>query len=130
MKKILTTFLLLLFGFFYSVYEYVKLPGELDHNTIVFTQSSPDDDYIAYIFTRDMGATTQKSYQLTVLPKNRAFRDVRGNTFVSYCEFDVEWLDDSVLLVSETKDDCNERAVFKKKEKIYGVTVYYDMTDE
>lgn len=39
------------------------------NNRIIKSVESPDSKYVAYIFIRDMGATTKASFQLSILQK-------------------------------------------------------------
>lgn len=69
-------------------------------NEVVSANDSPNEAYTAYVFTRDCGATTSVSYQLSILKKGKMLKNKGGNTFVSEEEFDVEWTDDTALTVA------------------------------
>ena len=64
------------------------------------THDSPNGRYTAYTFTRDCGATTSVSYQLSILKKDKELKNKGGNTFVSKQEFDVEWADEYAVRCS------------------------------
>ncbi|MHC1723738.1 MAG: DUF5412 family protein [Aminipila sp.] len=91
------------------------------NNEIIEKIQSPDGEYIAYVFIRDMGATTQKSYQLSILKKGDALGNKKGNIFISYSNFEVEWNNEKELLVKDT--NCEE--IFKEKTKYKEIDIKY-----
>lgn len=90
-------------------------------NEVLSTNNSPDGTYSAYVFTRDCGATTSDSYQLSILKKDKNLKNNVGNTFVSEEIFDLEWLDDGQLLVVYPTSAKN----YKMKNKIGRVDIVY-----
>ena len=88
------------------------------NNEIVKTIQSPNGNYVAYLFKRNMGATTKESYQLSILRKGKEFGDNSGNIFIAYGEFDIEWVNDKALMI---KNKTIEK-VFKDE------SVYDDIT--
>jgi hypothetical protein len=69
-------------------------------NELISTNVSPDGNYEAHIFIRDCGATTDYSYQLSILKVGKEVKNRSGNTFASDGEFTVEWIDDQLIKVS------------------------------
>lgn len=100
----------------------IVLTGCNSNNKIIKTIPSPNGDYIAYVFVRDLGATTKESYQLTILKKNNKLGNGSGNTFVSYSNFAVSWDSDNGMTIKYPK----KAEVFKKEESIKGIKIKYD----
>jgi hypothetical protein len=103
LKVILTLFGTIIVGLIGTIsllflFTYTLFSGACT-NEILSTNDSSNGRYTAYIFTRDCGATTSVSYQLSILKKDKKFKNKSGNTFVSKQEFDVEWEDDTQLSV-------------------------------
>ncbi len=88
---------------------------------------SPDGKYVAYVFEANGGATTQFTYRLSVLKNSKKFKagDV-GNTFITYNEFDVEWIDNDTLKVN----NISSIYIFKQETKIDDVNVSYNYIKE
>ena len=91
------------------------------NNEMITSIPSPNGKYIAYIFIRDMGATTKESYQLSILKKGNKLGNSSGNIFVSYGTFEVEWKNDKELLV---KNNSSEEE-FKKMVKCREIKIKY-----
>ncbi|WP_342504999.1 DUF5412 family protein [Sporosarcina sp. FSL K6-2383] len=89
-------------------------------NEVLSANDSPNGTYTAYVFTRDCGATTSVSYQLSILKKDQILKNKNGNTFVSEKEFDVEWTDDRQLTVYPTS-----AKTIKMKNKRGKVSIVY-----
>ena len=89
-------------------------------NEVLSTTDSPNGKYTAHSFTRDCGATTVESYQLSILKKGKKLKNKGGNTFVAKEEFDVEWTDDRQLTVYPTS-----AKTFKMKNKRGKVEIVY-----
>ena len=100
------------------------LMGEPD---IIQEVVSPDGKYVAYVFEANGGATTRFTYRLSVLKEGKKLKagDV-GNTFITYTEFDVEWIDDNTLKVN----NIQSINIFEQKIKIDGVNVTYNYIKE
>ena len=90
-------------------------------NEILSTEDSPNGRYTAYTFTRDCGATTSESYQLSILKKDKELKNKGGNTFVSKQEFDVEWADETQLYVAYP-ESAN---TYKMDNKVGKVDIVY-----
>ena len=91
------------------------------NNEIIKTIDSPDGKYVAYIFTRDLGATTKVSYQLSILEAGESLGDSGGNIFISYGSFDVEWSKQNLLYVKlKEKGD-----IFKNEKKYKDIVIEY-----
>jgi uncharacterized protein YxeA len=100
------------------------LMGEPD---IIQEVVSPDGKYVAYVFEANGGATTRFTYRLSVLKEGKKLKagDV-GNAFITYDEFDVEWIDDNTLKVN----NIQSINIFKQKMKIDRVNVTYNYIKE
>jgi hypothetical protein len=90
-------------------------------NEILSTDDSPNGRYTAYTFTRDCGATTSVSYQLSILKKDKELNNKGGNTFVSKQEFDVEWADNMQLDVAYPESAMT----YKMDNKVGKVDIVY-----
>ena len=96
------------------------LMGEPD---VIQEVVSPNGKYVAYVFEANSGATSDFTYRLSVLKEGGKLKagDV-GNTFITYDEFDVRWVDDNTLKVN----NIPSMNIFKQKQKIGGVKVIYN----
>jgi len=76
------------------------VPG-LCANTITQRASSPGGSYDAVVFTRDCGATTDYSTQVSLIRRGDHLRDQGGNVFISphATGAQVEWVSPDTLLV-------------------------------
>lgn len=106
--------------FFLAIYLLMVTFGPCENN-IKSSISSLDGKYVAHTFTRDCGATTAESYQLTILKSGKALKNKGGNTFVSKERFDVEWTGDKVLTVTYPVS----ASTFEMDEKVGSVTITY-----
>ena len=100
------------------------LMGEPD---VIQEVVSPDGKYVAYVFEANGGATTRFTYRLSVLKNGKKLRtgDI-GNTFITYDEFDVEWVDNDTLKVNNIASTY----IFKQETKIDDVSVSYNYIKE
>ena len=89
---------------------------------------SPDGKYVAYVFDANGGATTKFTYRLSVLKNGEKLKagDI-GNAFITYYEFDVEWIDNNTLKVNNIGTSI--KAVFKQETKIDGVNIQYNFME-
>ncbi|MFC4411806.1 DUF5412 family protein [Chungangia koreensis] len=90
-------------------------------NEVVHSTLSPDEERIAYVFKRDCGATTDYSYQLTILNADEELQNKSGNAFISDKPFTAEWTDDQQLEVQYSKLAKST----KMKRKVAGVNIQY-----
>ncbi len=100
------------------------LMGEPD---IIQESVSPDGKYVAYVFEANGGATSKFTYRLSILKNGKKLKagDV-GNTFITYDEFDVEWVEDDTLKVN----NISSIYIFKQETKIDDVSVSYNYIKE
>ena len=100
------------------------LMGEPD---VIQEVVSPDGKYVAYVFEANGGATTRFTYRLSVLKNGKKLKagDI-GNTFITYDEFDVEWVDNDTLKVNNIASIY----IFKQETKIDDVSVSYNYIKE
>ena len=129
-KRILSVSMLLLalafiiFGVLYVLTGF-QFGGNGSSNSIIKTVSSPNGKYIAYVFIRDMGASTKESYQLSILKEGRELGNTAGNAYISYSEFMVEWVGEKELFV-----DNSAAEIFKQKNEVNGIKITYDYKKE
>lgn len=93
-------------------------------NIMISTSESPSGKYIAYIFNRNLGATTKDNYQLTILEKNDKFRNGTGNVFISYDRFGIQWVNDNELIVDVNTSSYSN--IFKQEHRIFDIDVKYE----
>lgn len=93
------------------------------NNKIIQSVKSPDEKYTAYIFIRDMGATTKASYQLSVFSKGTVLENESGNVFVSYEPFNIQWKDSKHLVVTYSK----ESEIFKQETSYDHLIIMYNI---
>ena len=121
MKPILITIIIILGVFIAGKYVLDSLFGDLCGNEIVQKVSSPSDEKMAYIFTRDCGATTSSSLQLSILDKGDDFQNESGNTFRSDKDYSIEWVDEKHLKVIYDKTS----ETYEKDTKVNGIKIEY-----
>ena len=128
-KRILSVSMLLLALAFIIVGVLYVLTGfQFDgngNNSIIKTVPSPNGKYTAYVFIRDMGASTKESYQLSILKEGRELGNTAGNAYISYSEFMVEWVGEKELFV-----DNSAAEIFKQKNEVNGIKITYDYKKE
>ena len=88
---------------------------------------SPDGKYVAYVFEANGGATSRFTYRLSILKNGKKLKagDV-GNTFITYDEFDVDWVDNDILRV----DNIASTYIFRQETKIDDISVSYNYIKE
>lgn len=90
-------------------------------NELINKIESPDGKYVALYFIRDLGATTKRSYQLSILSKGEELGDTSGNVFVTYGEFDIEWEKNDNLIVNVKSDE----EIFKQSDQYKEIKIEY-----
>ena len=90
------------------------------YNSIINEKVSIDQKYKAVKFTRNIGATTRLSYQISIIRYNENLTDSPGNIYISYDDFDYEWLDGDLII----KNNVNDR-VFKRENKHKQIDIFY-----
>lgn len=90
-------------------------------NDIVQTLPSPDEKRMAYVFKRDCGATTDYSYQLSILKADEEFQNKAGNAFISEKSLTVQWTDARQLEVQYALEAQSS----KMKREVDGVQIEY-----
>ncbi|MUT68349.1 hypothetical protein [Paenibacillus sp. NEAU-GSW1] len=96
--------------------------GDLCSNEVVSSIESPNKDYRAYVFLRDCGATTKKSYQVSVLKNGKELKNSGGNVFSSYNGVSIFWSDTDELTVSLSSN----HDIFTQETKLGGIEIKYD----
>lgn len=91
-------------------------------NELISRESQPDQGkYDVVTFTRDCGATTASSYQVSILPRDKELMaEFRGNVFISNDTVTASWLDKSHIQL-----DGASLEVFKQKTKYKGIEIIY-----
>ena len=99
----------------------------MEEPNIIQEVVSPDGKYVAYVLEVNGGATTRFTYMLSVLKNSKKLKagDV-GNTFITYDEFDVEWVDTDTLKVNNIASTY----IFKQETKVDDVIVSYNYIKE
>ena len=128
-KNIIYGFVILtiIFAAFIICVNYVmnRLGIDLCENEIIDIVTSPDGKYVAYIFSREAGATTKTSFQLfvTETKKEVTFNNsLVGNIYISYGSFGVVWLDNNRLLIKQSYNSD----IFKQKKKYKNIIIEYE----
>ena len=98
------------------VYEYF-----LPEPTIIQSVSSPDGNYVAYVYESNGGATTGFIYHLSILQKDKKLLKGGGNAYREEFEFQVEWKGDNELQVNNT----SLAGIYYQKEKVNGIKINY-----
>ncbi|MBO9664790.1 hypothetical protein [Dokdonella sp.] len=90
-------------------------------NEIVTSVASPSGILRAVVFTRDCGATTGYSTQLSILPAAEALPRDGGNTLIldDQIPLTVRWISDTELLVK----GIGSAKVFRREQSVAGVQV-------
>ena len=95
------------------------LMGEPD---IIQEVVSPDGKYVAYVFEANGGATSKFTYRLSILKNGKKLKaGDAGNTFITYTEFNVEWIDDTLHV-----NNIPSSNIFKQETKVNDVNISYD----
>lgn len=121
LKPILITVIVILVVYMAGKYVLDTLFGDMCGNDIVQKIPSPSGKKVAYIFTRDCGATTGFSPQLSILDKGDKFPNKSGNTFRSDKNFSIRWMDDKRLQVIYDK----KSKTYEMDKRVNGIRVEY-----
>ncbi len=98
--------------------------GEMCANEPVASVLSPSGANKAVVFTRDCGATTGWSTQVSILRGSEQLRNEGGNTLVveGKAPVQVTWKSDSAVTLS----GAAEGRLFKQERAVNGVAVVYE----
>lgn len=88
-------------------------------NDVIETLTSPDEEKIAYIFSRNCGATTSVSYMLTILDAQEELENKAGNAFRADQTFSAEWSGNEKMTIHYPSG----AEIFKKKKRFQQVTL-------
>ncbi|WP_078410745.1 hypothetical protein [Priestia abyssalis] len=121
LKPILITAIIIFVVYMAGKYVLDTLFGDMCGNDIVQKVPSPGGKKVAYIFTRDCGATTGFSPQLSILDKGDKFPNESGNTFRSDKSFSIGWIDDKKLQVIYDK----KSETYEMDKRVNSVKVEY-----
>ena len=120
-KLILITIIIILVVLLAGKYVLNALFGDMCGNDIVQKVTSPDGEKLAYIFTRECGATTSPSTQLSILNKGENLSNESGNTFRSDKIFSIKWLSNKILQVIYEKNSVT----YEMDRSVDGIEVDY-----
>jgi len=90
-------------------------------NQIVNRHANLKETYDLVIFVRDCGATTDYSYQLSVLKHGEKLKNEPGNIYITVSPFNAEWTSSDSLKIYETV-----REAYKRKYRHIGVKIEYN----
>jgi hypothetical protein len=98
--------------------------GDMCGNEISQSIISPSGSYIAYVFSRNCGATTGFNTQVSVLPSTSKPPSDSGNLYINSQQFPVQlqWQSDKVLKIS----GAISSSTIKQLTTIEGVNVLYE----
>jgi hypothetical protein len=94
-------------------------------NEVLLQKDSPNNEKVAYVFTRDCGVTTSVSYQLSIIDQHNELKNKSGNTFVSNQSFETKWKSDNQLIVIYK----NNAETYEMDKKVGEVTIEYKEND-
>jgi hypothetical protein len=91
-------------------------------NEVKQSLMSPSGKLSAVVFSRDCGATTGFSTQVSIIPAGRSVPNEAGNTFITSGKIDLilQWQTDSNFRIQGAGE-----SVFKQETQVTGVTVKY-----
>jgi|CXWL01.1.fsa_nt_gi hypothetical protein len=91
-------------------------------NEVKQSLMSPSGKLSAVVFSRDCGATTGFSTQVSIIPTGHSLPNKSGNTFVTSGKIDLslQWQTDFILRIQGEGE-----SVFKQETEVTGVTVKY-----
>lgn len=116
-------FLVVISFLIYNIYIlFIYIDDSIVSNQIISEYVSPNGKYRAVVFVRDAGATTNRSYQLSILKNGKKLKNQKGNVLITYSDFEVTWVDSQTLKVeirNKNKD------VFKQIEEIDDIKILY-----
>ncbi|GAK40917.1 DUF5412 family protein [Paenibacillus urinalis] len=91
-------------------------------NLEIRREGQPDDGaYDIVLFKRDCGATTDYSYQLSVIKKNSTLENTTANIFISDHEFSASWANKNTIEISGISNE-----VHKKERNYKGINIHYN----
>ena len=91
-------------------------------NSVLEEVDSPNGEFTAIIFIRDVDATTKESYQLCLLKRNEKFTNRHTGVYISYDKFSVKWEDNKTIKVKNN----TVQNIFKQRKKYRGVSILYE----
>ncbi|MFI2858461.1 hypothetical protein ACH6EH_15225 [Paenibacillus sp. JSM ZJ436] len=95
--------------------------SDLCTNDVVEKLDSPDNSKSAVIFIRACGATTDESYQLSILEEGEDLTNQKGNIYISKGNFEVDWSNNNKIHVSFYSSE-----VFKQETQFQDVEIEYE----
>lgn len=100
--------------------DFLKKSTLLENNVIKSELLSPNGKYKAIKFNRNINATTQTSYHLSILAYDDNLSDEIGNIYISYDDFEFKWRGD-ILEITHNKKD----RVFKSNSIHENIKIQY-----
>ncbi|MED4404102.1 DUF5412 family protein [Metabacillus fastidiosus] len=120
--------ILLTSSFLYLAYKIYSPIFTVDscENEIVKDIPSPNGEYTAYIFKRNCGATTDVSYQLSVLKTDQELENKSGNAFITDSNFKIQWENSDHLTVNFPE----KAETYEQDKKVSNVYITYKKSKE
>lgn len=89
---------------------------------IIWEKVSPDSKYKAVMFSKNAGATTGYRYHLSIIPNGENITEKdNANVFMNYGIYDIEWQDETTLLVKKYEEGTD----YYKVEEYNGIKIKY-----
>ncbi|MBE7034369.1 MAG: hypothetical protein E7406_09115 [Ruminococcaceae bacterium] len=89
---------------------------------IIWEKVSPDSKYKAVMFSKDAGATTGVRYHLSIIPNGENITEKdNANVFENYGIYDIEWEDETTLLVKKYEEGTD----YYRVEEYNGIKIKY-----
>ncbi|MTT31478.1 hypothetical protein GMB86_05520 [Terrilactibacillus sp. BCM23-1] len=120
-KRMLISIVIIVAIFMGGKYVLDLLFGSMCRNEIIQGVPSPDGEIVAYLFSRDCGATTSVSFQLSIMDEGDELPNQSGNTFVSDGKFTIEWVNEKNLRINYKESS----RTFEKDTRVNGIKVEY-----
>lgn len=91
-------------------------------NSIIEEKLSPDGEYKAVRFFRNLGSTTETTYHLSIIPADDKLENEVGNVYGAETDFVFEWSDGDALVIKNSPGD----SAFKAEYSYNGIDVLYE----
>lgn len=109
--------LLIIPGYFVSG----LIEGALCGNQIINRQENLNQTYDFVIFERDCGATTDYSYQLSILKHGENLKNKAGNIYITDSPFTAEWTSKNTLKINGATTKA-----YKRESQYKGIRILYE----
>lgn len=98
--------------------------SKMAENNIIQVINGSGNNYKAVIFSRNVGATTGKNIQISVIEQDKDLPNKPGNVFIAdyVDEVKVYWINEKELHIAVPKKEVR---IYKKKEAIDSIKITY-----